>query len=457
MDLWVREARLFKYGSGTGTNFSSLRAEGERLSGGGKSSGLMSFLKIGDRAAGAIKSGGTTRRAAKMVIVNADHPDIEAFTDWKVIEEQKVAALVAGSRLLKQHAAAIMAACHDEDFAGADRFDPRENAALRKAVRAARKALLPEGAIQQVLLYASQGYTEIEIPTYAADWDSDAYLTVSGQNSNNTVRVDDDFMRAVVEKRDWPLIRRTDGKVAKTLKAHELWERLATAAWASADPGIQFDTTINDWHTCPASGRINASNPCSEYMFLDDTACNLASLEPDLLPARGRHAGGRRLRPCRAAVDGRARDLGADGAVPGGEDRRAVLSLPDPGAGLRQSRRPADGQRPGLRQRAGAGVRRRHQRLDDRHCLQGLGRDGRVPGAVPGLSGEPRAHLARAAQPSPRRPQRDRRLRIPAYPARAAGCGTAAPTRPCSTRRARPGTTPWPWPSGMACATPRSR
>ena len=316
----------------------------------------MSFLKIGDRAAGAIKSGGTTRRAAKMVIVDADHPDIEAFVDWKVLEEQKVAALVAGSRLLKQHAAAIMAACHDPAYAGADRFDPRENPALRKAVREARKALLPEGAIQQVILYASQGYTGIEIPTYAADWDSDAYLTVSGQNSNNTVRVDDDFMRAVLEKRDWPLIRRTDGKVAKTLKADELWGKMATAAWASADPGIQYDTTINDWHTCPASGRINASNPCSEYMFLDDTACNLASLEPDLLPARGRHAGGRRLRPCRPAVDDRARDLGADGAVPGRQDRRAVLPLPHAGPGLRQSRRPADGLRPALRQRAGPGV-----------------------------------------------------------------------------------------------------
>ena len=278
MDLWVREARLFKYGSGTGTNFSSLRAEGERLSGGGKSSGLMSFLKIGDRAAGAIKSGGTTRRAAKMVIVDADHPDIEAFVDWKVLEEQKVAALVAGSRLLKQHAAAIMAACHDPAYDGADRFDPRENPALRKAVVQARKALLPEGAIQQVILYASQGYTGIEIPTYAADWDSDAYLTVSGQNSNNTVRVGDEFMRAVLEKRDWQLVRRTDGKVTKTLKAEALWAKMAMAAWASADPGIQYDSTINDWHTCPAAGRINASNPCSEYMFLDDTACNLASL-----------------------------------------------------------------------------------------------------------------------------------------------------------------------------------
>ncbi|MEK0083864.1 vitamin B12-dependent ribonucleotide reductase [Benzoatithermus flavus] len=278
MDLWVREARLFKYGSGTGTNFSNLRAEGERLSGGGKSSGLMSFLKIGDRAAGAIKSGGTTRRAAKMVIVDADHPDIEAFIDWKVVEEQKVAALVAGSKLLKQHAEAIMAACHDPEYQGADRFDPRENPGLRKAVRAARKAMLPEGAIQQIILYASQGYTGIEIPTYATDWDSEAYLTVSGQNSNNTVRVTDDFLNAVLEDRDWQLFRRTDRKVAKTLKARDLWNRIGFAAWASADPGIQYDTTINDWHTCPASGRINASNPCSEYMFLDDTACNLASL-----------------------------------------------------------------------------------------------------------------------------------------------------------------------------------
>ncbi|HEX6011171.1 MAG TPA: vitamin B12-dependent ribonucleotide reductase, partial [Geminicoccaceae bacterium] len=278
MDLWVREARLFKYGSGTGTNFSSLRAENEPLSGGGRSSGLMSFLKIGDRAAGAIKSGGTTRRAAKMVIVDADHPDIESFISWKVREEQKVAALVAGSRLLKKHAGAIMAACHDPDHAGADRFDPRSNPALKKAVREARRAFLPEGAIQQVILYASQGFTGIEVPTYAADWDSEAYLTVSGQNSNNTVRIDDGFLRAMLDDREWRLVRRTDGKVAKTLKARELWGKIASAAWASADPGVQYDTTINDWHTCPSSGRINASNPCSEYMFLDDTACNLASL-----------------------------------------------------------------------------------------------------------------------------------------------------------------------------------
>jgi ribonucleoside-diphosphate reductase alpha chain len=278
MDLWVREARIFKYGSGTGTNFSSLRAEGERLSGGGRSSGLMSFLKIGDRAAGAIKSGGTTRRAAKMVICDVDHPDIEEFVDWKVREEQKVASLVAGAKLLKQHAAALMAACHDPAYVGADRFDPKDNAALRRAIRAARKAMLPEGAIQQVLLYARQGYTAIEIPTYEADWDSEAYLTVSGQNSNNSVRVTDEFVRAVLEDRDWALIRRTDRRTAKTIKARALWERIGFAAWASADPGIQYDTTINDWHTCPSAGRINASNPCSEYMFLDDTACNLASL-----------------------------------------------------------------------------------------------------------------------------------------------------------------------------------
>ncbi len=278
MDLWVREARLFKYGSGTGTNFSALRGDGERLSGGGRSSGLMSFLKIGDRAAGAIKSGGTTRRAAKMVIVNIDHPDVEAFIDWKVIEEQKVAALVAGSKLLKQHAQAVMTACHECDLSGEARFDPAQNAELRRAVREARRAMLPDGAIQQVVLYASQGYTSIDIPVYDTDWDSEAYVTAAGQNSNNTVRVTDEFLRAVAEDRDWELFRRTDGKPKKTVKARQLWERIAFAAWASADPGVQYDTTINDWHTCPNAGRINASNPCSEYMFLDDTACNLASL-----------------------------------------------------------------------------------------------------------------------------------------------------------------------------------
>jgi len=277
MDLWVREARLFKYGSGTGSNFSDLRGEGEPLSGGGKSSGLMSFLKIGDRAAGAIKSGGTTRRAAKMVVVDADHPDIETYVNWKVIEEQKVAALVAGSRLANQHLNAVMAACHD---GGGDdsRFDPRRNKALKTAVRAARKAMIPENFIKRTIDFARQGYTEMEFPTYDTDWDSDAYLTVSGQNSNNSVRVTDAFLRAVDEDGDWQLFRRTDGKVAKTIKARELWETIGHAAWACADPGIQYHSTINAWHTCPAGGEIRASNPCSEYMFLDDTACNLASL-----------------------------------------------------------------------------------------------------------------------------------------------------------------------------------
>jgi len=209
-DLVLREARVFKYGAGSGTNFSKIRAEGEPLSGGGTSSGLMSFLKVFDRAAGAIKSGGTTRRAAKMVVVDIDHPDIEKFIRWKAEEEKKVAALVTAG--------------------------------------------------------------------YSADFNGEAYATVSGQNSNNSVRVPDEFIRAVLEDRDWHLRWRTDGRIAKTVRARELWQMIAGAAWQCADPGIQYDTTINDWHTCPASGRINASNPCSEYMFLDDTACNLASL-----------------------------------------------------------------------------------------------------------------------------------------------------------------------------------
>jgi ribonucleoside-diphosphate reductase alpha chain len=211
MDLWVREARIFKYGSGTGTNFSAVRGEGEPLSGGGTSSGLMSFLRVGDRAAGAIKSGGTTRRAAKMVIVDVDHPDVEKFINWKVDEEKKVAALIAAG--------------------------------------------------------------------YPSDFKGEAYATVSGQNSNNSVRVSEAFLEAVDRDEDWHLRWRTDpSHISKTVKARDLWRQIAEAAWQCADPGLQFDTTINDWHTCPEAGRINASNPCSEYMFLDNTACNLASL-----------------------------------------------------------------------------------------------------------------------------------------------------------------------------------
>jgi len=227
MDLWVREARLFKYGSGTGTNFSRLRGEDEKLSGGGRSSGLMSFLKIGDRAAGAIKSGGTTRRAAKMVCLDLDHPDIEQFVNWKVREELKVAAMVEGLKHLSS--------------------EQRQQA-------------------QRLGLKLD------------FDFNGEAYQTVSGQNSNNSVRVPNRFFQALDEDGPWELTHRTTGKVTKSLRARDLWEQIGFAAWRCADPGVQFDTTINEWHTCPASGRIHASNPCSEYMFLDNTACNLASI-----------------------------------------------------------------------------------------------------------------------------------------------------------------------------------
>ena len=278
MDLWVREARLFKYGSGTGSNFSKLRGENERLSGGGKSSGLMSFLKIGDRAAGAIKSGGTTRRAAKMVVVDADHPDIETYIDWKVKEEDKVACLVAGSKALQKHLRAILRACVNCEGAGDDCFNPEKNPNLKKEIKLARRAFVPDASIKKVIQFARQGFTELKLDTYNLDWDSDAYLTVAGQNSNNSVRITDDFLRAVEEDGKWELKTRITGKVHKTLDARDLWDKIGYAAWHSADPGLQYHTTINDWHTCPAGGAIVASNPCSEYMFLDDTACNLASL-----------------------------------------------------------------------------------------------------------------------------------------------------------------------------------
>jgi len=287
MDLWVREARLFKYGSGTGSNFSGIRGAGESLSGGGRSSGLMSFLKIGDRSAGAIKSGGTTRRAAKMVCLDLDHPDIEEFINWKVVEEEKVAALVAGSKSLNLHLNRIMKACfsvHPEN----DGTNPKTNKYLAQTVIEARRALIPESYIERVIQLARLGYKDIYIPVYDTDWNSEAYVTVSGQNSNNSVRATNEFMKAVQDDRDWNLFGRTELKKAvkenrspkpyKTLKANDLWEQIAFSAWACADPGMQYHTTINEWHTCPSGGTIKASNPCSEYMFLDDTACNLASL-----------------------------------------------------------------------------------------------------------------------------------------------------------------------------------
>ncbi len=334
MDLWVREARLFKYGSGTGTNFSSLRGEGEKLSGGGKSSGLMSFLKIGDRAAGAIKSGGTTRRAAKMVILNADHPDVEAFVDWKVIEEQKVANLVTGSKVNQRHLRAILKACVNCEGSGDDCFTADKNPVLRREIKAARKNHVPDNYIRRVIQFAKQGYTDIHFPVYDTDWDSEAYLTVSGQNSNNSVRVTDEFLKAVEADRDWDLFWRTKpGKIAKTVKARELWEKIGHAAWASADPGLQFHTTVNDWHTCPASGPIVASNPCSEYMFLDDTACNLASLNllafsPERLLAALSPLGGERV-----GVRGPTRRLGRATNPPHPAMRRKRAFRPLPAAG----------------------------------------------------------------------------------------------------------------------------
>ena len=206
------------------------KRQGEKLSGGGKSSGLMSFLKIGDRAAGAIKSGGTTRRAAKMVVVDIDHPDIEAYIQWKVREEEKVAALVTGSRIVSRHLKAILSACVNCEGPEGDCFEPMKNPALKRAVRDAKKAQVPENYVKRVIQFARQGYTDIEFPVYDTDWDSEAYLTVSGQNSNNSVRVTDAFLEAVETDGTWDLRGRTSGKVTKSLKARELWDQIGYAA-----------------------------------------------------------------------------------------------------------------------------------------------------------------------------------------------------------------------------------
>ena len=271
-DLAIREARVFKFGSGSGTNYSNLRSGGEKLSGGGSSSGLMSFLKIFDSAAGAIKSGGTTRRAAKMVIVDIDHPDVEKFIEWKAKEEDKVASLVAGSRICSRFLQAIV------EEAIANGVDRKANPRLQNLIQNALSRAVPMSYIIRVLALVEQGYTSLDFEEYNSNYESEAYHTVGGQNSNNTVRVTNDFMKAVENNDIWQLRERTTGKIAKAVNASDLWEKILLSAWKCADPGLQFDTTINEWHTCPESGRINASNPCSEYMFLDDTACNLASL-----------------------------------------------------------------------------------------------------------------------------------------------------------------------------------
>ena len=287
MGLWNREALLFKYGSGTGSNFSRIRGAGEPLSGGGSSSGLLSFLKIGDRAAGAIKSGGTTRRAAKMVTLDLDHPDIEEYIDWKSSEEEKVSALVIGSNILQKNANSLMNAIWKfGDDEG--RFDQEVNPGLRRAMVRAIREHVPQPHIQRILDLAKQGWKGVDFEILDTNWQGEAYLTVSGQNSNNSVRVPNQFMDSVKQGGDWNLYWRTElerseaedrePEPCKTMDAGGLWDKVAYTAWACADPGVQFDTTINEWHTCPEGGKINGSNPCSEYMFLDDTACNLASI-----------------------------------------------------------------------------------------------------------------------------------------------------------------------------------
>ena len=268
--LLTREARIFKYGSGSGSNFSSLRGKGELLSGGGTSSGMMSFLKIFDVAAGSIKSGGTTRRAAKMISLDLDHPEIRNFIWWKVREEEKVADLVAGSKILKKRLQKLIELAKNKSH-------PLEDQAVQKALQEAINDHIPINYLVRTMDLAKQGY-EFPLQEFDTHYESEAYLTVAGQNSNNSIRIPNSFFEALDSGRDWELKARTNGETMSAIPAEKLWDEIGYCAWASADPGVQFDTTINEWHTCPESGRINGSNPCSEFMFIDDSACNLASL-----------------------------------------------------------------------------------------------------------------------------------------------------------------------------------
>ncbi len=328
-DLMKSEARLFKYGSGTGSNFSNIRGKQEKLSGGGTSSGLMSFLEVFDRAAGSTKSGGTTRRAAKMVCLDMDHPEIADFINWKVREEKKAQALIAAG--------------------------------------------------------------------FESDFNGEAYRTVSGQNSNNSIRVTDEFMKAALLGGKWQTRARTTGEVVDTYDAADLWQQVAEAAWACADPGVQYDTTINRWHTCPNTGRINASNPCSEYMFLDNTACNLASLN---LTKFLREDGSFDVDGYRHAIERVLHGAGNPRGflqLPDAGHRAELARLPSAGARLRQPRHAADAARHSLRLGQGSRGGRRAHRHPVRPRLRDEREDGREQGAVPGLRQEPRADAARDA------------------------------------------------------------
>ena len=278
MDLVTREARLFKYGSGTGSNYSRIRAKHEMLSGGGHSSGLLSFLKVSDRSASAIKSGGTTRRAAKMLTLDADHPDVRDYIAWKAREEHKVASMVTGSQIVKKHLDLIKKAICSFRGPESDKFNAGKNRELENSLKSALADKIPPAYIYQLLRQLEQGDEDLSPAVFSTAWDDEAYNTVSGQSSNNSIRLSDGFMKAVLDDEDWNLRGRVAGESVKVLKARKIWDMAARSAWACADPGFQFHTTINDWHTCPAGGEIQASNPCSEYMFLDDTACNLASI-----------------------------------------------------------------------------------------------------------------------------------------------------------------------------------
>lgn len=280
MDTIMQEAIIFKYGSGAGANFSSIRGTDEKLSGGGVSSGLLSFLEVSNRSAGAIKSGGTTRRAAKMVIIDIDHPDVVEFITWKIKEEAKVLSLTVGSKKIDGYIKAIVHACKNYNGDVKDSANPERNLALKYALADAMQNGVPKAYCSQIINAWATGI-DIDWEVFNLDWNSTAYRTVGGQNSNNSIRITDKFMEAVQNDADWHLIARTDGSITKTLKAKELWDLICYAAWSCADPGVQYHDTIQSWHTCKASGPIRGTNPCSEYIFLDNTACNLASINLD--------------------------------------------------------------------------------------------------------------------------------------------------------------------------------
>lgn len=275
-DLMLKEAKIFKYGSSSGSNFSNIRGKGEKLSGGGHSTGVMSFLKISDFSADVVRSGGNTKSGSKMVVLDADHPEIEDFINWKIKEDEKIVSMVTGSNIVKRILELIFEACKDYQGLEENKYNHLVNEKLKSVIFLASNLMVPEKYIDRALLLAKQNIYDINYAIFTTAWDLEASKTVTGKNTTTFISITNTFMTKYYNNENWYLINRYDGSSYKTIKTSEIFANIAMASWSCNNVGILFHDNTNDWNTCINDGLIKTSTPNFEYLFLDDTACSIA-------------------------------------------------------------------------------------------------------------------------------------------------------------------------------------